>query len=156
MKNLLIAVSVLFAASAFAKVNKGSSWKQIKSDFSVIADAPQVAFAGNASTHYVSVLKVCQSGSNELRTASKVQLSKWVGSGEQEVLVDAGKAYLYTSKTYVKEYCTKKSCDWGEGEKVVQSYPSNYMISVLENSNNEKGNDEVAFSKGYSIRSCGK
>ncbi|MBT4760092.1 MAG: hypothetical protein HOO06_00205 [Bdellovibrionaceae bacterium] len=154
MKKLIIIATVLLTSTAFAKLNKNSSRKQIRRSNSVTVEAPQIAFSGS-STLYMSVLDVCQSAENEFRTARKVNVYKWVGSGDNASPEPVGKAYRYAPRSYSKQYCLKENCMWDDDfETVVTKRSLRYRIEILGEEVGDSGMSEVLFTKSYKIPVC--
>ncbi len=144
MKKLLIIASILFAGSAFAGVDKDSSWKSIQDDASVFTAGP-----------LASMLKYCQSGENVLRTIEKVVTWENVGHGRQEKW-EKVESFRFLPITYIQYTCHKRSCednDMGDHTGMTP-YKVTRKLEGMIDVRAARRNERKLFSKYYRVSTC--
>lgn len=150
MKNLLLATSLVFSASAFA-LDANSSWSEINASYKTDVKAPQVGFAAGEATTFYSIFETCVDG-DLIKTIEPKDVYTQVnhGKGNTELVV-VGQEILSHAKTY--KVMMPAGSHGDRQIEVTVTIPVNNQIDVYTRAPKDSQEYKL-FTKSFTIPAC--
>jgi hypothetical protein len=151
MKNLLLASSLIFSATAFA-IDSSSSWSEINASYKTDVRAPQVGFAAGEATTFYTIFETCVDG-DMIKTIEAKDIFTQINHGKENTeIVVVGQEVLSHLKSYV--VMMPVGNHGLETKAVTITIPVQNNIEVYEKVQTKNGEGRKLFTKSFSIPVC--